>query len=265
MTWVVAKQIYSGYIVLFSDIQVTWKRGGRTLRKDCLKKVYPISGNIAAGFSGSVEIGFHVLSDLCFYVRSLQKKGEKVIPRKVAHNWHRRARRVFDGFSQEHQRNGCSIIMGGISPGNSVVPRTDIVVFNSKNRFTPKYVEYLQAASIGSGNSVESYVEFLEATNDVSNMDSLFSGEPVPGIGGSHMALIASIIMQEKQAAGVSKHVHCTLVGNGGLKQFPVNYFSLDRNDNKKEIVMPKVAETYYEFRNMEKRAYGGVGQGCAI
>ena len=154
--------------------------------------------------------------------------------------------------------------MAGVSPGSVSMPRTDIVVFNKKNKFSPKYVEFLQAASIGSGNNVESYVDFLEATNDVKNMDSLFSGEPVPGVGGSNLAFIASIMMQQNQVAGVSKHVHCTLVGSNGLKQFPINYFTHDQNDNRRETIMPKVAESYNEFKKLEMKFYGGVGQGCA-
>src|SRR5437870_12835811 len=61
MTWIVGATSLYGYGALYSDVQVTF-RGGMT--RDLIQKAYPLSNFIAAGFSGSVRIGFHLLQSL---------------------------------------------------------------------------------------------------------------------------------------------------------------------------------------------------------
>lgn len=61
MTWVVAASTLYGYGALFSDVQVTFKDGHT---EDILQKAHPISNFIAAGFAGSVRIGFMLLQSL---------------------------------------------------------------------------------------------------------------------------------------------------------------------------------------------------------
>jgi hypothetical protein len=50
-----------GYGALYSDVQVTFRDGGT---KHLLQEAYPLSNFIAAGFAGSVHIGFMLLDSL---------------------------------------------------------------------------------------------------------------------------------------------------------------------------------------------------------
>lgn len=85
MTWIVAKSFTTGYVGIFSDVQVSWK--GRKERRDCLRKVYPVADNIVASFSGSVDVGFLLLSDLGNFIEAKKNSGDSVIPRVVAIKW----------------------------------------------------------------------------------------------------------------------------------------------------------------------------------
>ena len=61
MTWVVGATSVYGYGALYSDVQVTFNGG---VTRDLVQKAYPISNFIAAGFSGSVRVGFALLQSL---------------------------------------------------------------------------------------------------------------------------------------------------------------------------------------------------------
>jgi hypothetical protein len=52
-----------------SDIRVSWKATGEQY-VDCLKKLYPVSGNALLGLSGSVEFGFQARDDLVIRLHS---------------------------------------------------------------------------------------------------------------------------------------------------------------------------------------------------
>ena len=55
-----------GYGALYSDVQVTFPDGST---KDLLQKAYPLSNFIAAGFAGSVRIGFMLLDSLSQFLQ----------------------------------------------------------------------------------------------------------------------------------------------------------------------------------------------------
>ena len=68
MTWIVGAAAMAGYAVGISDVRVTFADGRES---DCLQKLYPMSRFIAAGFAGSVRIGFAMLDALADLLRDL--------------------------------------------------------------------------------------------------------------------------------------------------------------------------------------------------
>lgn len=266
MTWIVGKQFIPGYVVLFSDIQVTWQHGN--INRDCLKKVYPIADNLVAGFSGSVDIGFALLEDLQSYVTQKAKTRRELAPRAIANNWYRRASRVYKSQKQEHQNLGCSIIMGSVSKSESKdrteLPRTDIVLFKSQNRFEPQHVPFLKSASIGSGNNVDAYCRFLEDSDKMDSFASLSSGDFEIGRAGETFAYLASIMIQKNRVPRVSQHLHCTLVSRFGWKQFPCDFNTYGISDQEIETKMPNVIESYEEFRKFKHWEAPGLGAATA-
>lgn len=266
MTWIVAKQFTPGYVALFSDIQITWSKG--KVRKDCLKKVYPLSNNVIAGFSGSVDIGFHLLSDFNKYMAKIDNSGTNLIPRKIAIGWYRRARKIFNKSPKEHRKLGCSIIMAGVSPTSKVentnIPRTDIIIFKHKNDFKPIFIPFLRTASIGSGNNVQEYLKFMNEMNDINNIATLIQCDGVMGGGGQQLGYMASNMMQQNPTPGISPYVHYTLVSEHGWQQFPIEYITHVGDDKKIEHKMPKVAESYSEYQKLQKSITLELGAGCA-
>src|ERR1700677_3626888 len=108
MTWVIGSPTSFGYVIGLSDVQVTWGQNGQS--RDCLQKVYQVAPFLAAGFSGSVRLGFRLLDDLASFLSPWPKPGESWIPRWVAIKWYRRARRIFRNAPQEEQILGSSIM-----------------------------------------------------------------------------------------------------------------------------------------------------------
>jgi hypothetical protein len=165
MTWVIGSPTSFGYAMGLADVQVSWGKTGPF--HDCLRKVYEVAPFIAAGFSGSVRLGFDLLKDLAHFLSPLPDPGESWIPRWVALKWHRRARHLFRNASESERRLGSSIILMGVRPQDSSGclggGRPDVIVLSHRRDFEPKYVGLEHVDSIGSGNNVELYMETLRA------------------------------------------------------------------------------------------------------
>ena len=119
---------------------------------------------VAAGFAGSVEIGFAMINDLRSVLSGLPAD-KAWIPRWVALKWWRRARRIYNHYPNVPAKQlGCSIMLIGVSsqlvPGQEW-PRSDIITMKSQNDFVPKIAQPGEALSVGSGGNVERYVEWL--------------------------------------------------------------------------------------------------------
>lgn len=89
-----------GYGFAISDIRVTLGDGTEV---DCLQKIYPVGRHLAAGFAGSVAIGFAMMSEL----RRLTSYNDDRIacdPDAVAAQWPACARSVFASFRRRNRR-----------------------------------------------------------------------------------------------------------------------------------------------------------------
>src|SRR3712207_479938 len=118
MTWVIGVSSVFGRGILLSDVRVSLGDGRRA---DLLKKVYPIAPCIAAGFAGSVRIGFELLDDLR---RQLQLPpdlaGHAWRPEAIANKWPPFAAKMFARAPGSEQKLGCQILMIGVSPNEDL-------------------------------------------------------------------------------------------------------------------------------------------------
>lgn len=264
MTWIVGRTFVSGYAAIFSDIQVTW--GSQSA--DCLRKVYAIAPNMACGFSGSVETGFKLLSDMRKFAVTHGADEKIISPRRFLHEWHRSGRREFQKSPVPDQKLGCSLLLAGLSPresvGNNVFsPRTDIIVMRHSDGFQPQVKGRNQATSIGSGSTKEKYAMFLDDLNEPENSVMTESDHGSLGKAGETLAFLTSIMMRKNIEAGISPHVHCTLVGPFGVRSEAVD-FNYIKGDEKIEHKMPPVAKTYSDFKDFERK-FVGFGSALAI
>lgn len=262
MTWVIGGIIPFGYGVGLSDIRVTFSDG---THDDCLQKLYPIEKFIAAGFAGSVKIGFFLLHDLSRFLH-LDAPDSAWIPEWVALNWWRRAKRIFQKFPQNEQKLKASILMVGIHPtinnGDSSWPKGTVCVFESPN-FEPKFSRGLEFFSIGSGKYIEAYKKELHRSTQLHG-NPLIQAE-VGSIGGWGHAIKTNLTqtIKDNPDATVSEHLHI-LIAKRGEVLLGNNDHTTYANNSVIEFRMPWVAQSYSEFvKYCENRKKSGALATC--
>lgn len=109
MAWIVGAGVpFLGYAVAISDIRVTFGNEER----DCLQKIYQVGQYLAAGFAGSVEIGFEMISSL---QNGLKIEDPSVAwdPIVIAQEWPATARKIFQKYPATTQGLGAQLILLG--------------------------------------------------------------------------------------------------------------------------------------------------------
>jgi hypothetical protein len=256
MTWVIGLASPFGYGVAVSDVQVTFENG-ETL--DCLQKVYAVAPNMVAGFSGSVKLGFALVDDLARVLRANLAPGEVVFPRRAAHFWHRRARRIFQRAPAALQRYGASVMLVGVSPtenlGDAPWARSYVVTMDSGEAFEPRYAAPDECVSIGSGNDVESYRQYVvHASKNPFPLMKMEQGLP-GGMGGS-LAMTAAVMIHREPRSGISKLLQRATVWRRRVEILPVN-LGQPAEDGSGEVIfpaLPELARSWPEFCTLVHR-----------
>jgi|AntRauTorckE5430_2_1112549.scaffolds.fasta_scaffold121210_1 hypothetical protein len=102
---------------------------------------------------------------------------------------------------------------------------------------------------------------FLDDLNEPKNSVSTDSDHGSLGKAGETLAFLTSIMMRKNIEAGISPHVHCTLIGPFGVRSERAD-FTYIKGDEKIEHKMPPVAETHSDFKKFERKF---VGSGSAL
>lgn len=104
--------------------------------RDCLQKIYKVGNLIAAGFAGSVAIGFGMIDKLTELL-ACDDPMRAWDPVVVATWWPKDAREVFNSFPAEERELQSHVILIGAHPtahnGNPACPRTHVYTFCSPN------------------------------------------------------------------------------------------------------------------------------------
>jgi hypothetical protein len=246
MTWIVGAAASTGYAVGVSDIRVSFGNGQEL---DCLQKLYPMARFIAAGFAGSVEMGFRMLDALAYQLRGAPSD-QAFLPQEVADCFAPLAKDIFEGASAASRDLGSQIILLGAHPTEDLgIPgwaRCTVHVLKSPD-FVPQPSPIGQVVSIGFGSQIETYRDAL----------SRFSADPLSlikmdtaGVGAS--SLILSMVVQKtverNPARGISRHAHVCIVRRGSVIIQPNDENVYTPNGEKIEFRMPPVATTWDEF-----------------
>jgi hypothetical protein len=249
MTWIVGAAAALGYAVGISDIRVTFGDGSE---RDCLQKIYPMARFVAAGFAGSVEIGFALLDGLAYQLRDAPED-QAFIPQEVADCFAPLARDIFQSFPTDERALDSHLMLLGAHPTEDVgIPgysRCSVHILRSPE-FVPIVTPIGEVASIGSGSGVPPYREALASFS--SNPMSLLQMETA-GRGAS--SLILSMVVQKtiekNPAPGVSPHSHICLVYRGTVDVHPNDHDQYPQDGEMMEFRMPRVATTWNEFVRM--------------
>jgi hypothetical protein len=205
-----------GYGFGISDVRVTLG-GGDEL--DCLQKIYPISRHFAAGFAGSVAIGFAMLDEL----RRLSTYSDERIacdPRAAFQEWPACARAVFSRFNAVEQEAGCHLMLIMAHPqehvGNPAWPRSLVYIFKSPD-FEGENVAVHTLGSIGSGNAYPRCKDSIQSFGADRSREQLYMQGEIGCQGGMASMLGTSLtdILKEVQPRGVSSHMHYCWVYRG--------------------------------------------------
>jgi hypothetical protein len=205
-----------GYSFALSDVRVTLQNSAEF---DCLQKIHPVGQFVAAGFAGSVRIGFAMIDELS----ELLKTGDSTqawIPEAVSQWWPEDARRVFALFPKQERALQSHLLMIATHPieMNGPSARATAYIFKSPD-FLPEEIKVHKIDAIGSGNGI---VECRSAIDQIcSSDDSLFSlmkGEQgTPGGMGMRLGMDLSEILKRVRPSGVSAHLHYCWVYRGRI------------------------------------------------
>jgi hypothetical protein len=246
MTWIVGAAATTGYAVGVSDVRVSFGNGQEL---DCLQKLYPMARFIAAGFAGSVEIGFRMLDGLAYQLCGAPND-QAFLPQEVADCFAPLAKDIFRGAPQLSRDLGSHIILLGAHPTEDLgIPgwaQCFVHVLKSPD-FVPESSSIGEVVSIGSGSQIDEYRDAL----------ARFSADPlslikmdIAGVGAS--SLILSMVIQKtverNPARGISRHAHICIVKRGSINIQPNDENVYPPNGEKIEFRMPPVATTWDEF-----------------
>jgi hypothetical protein len=163
MTWVVGATSVFGYGALYSDVQVTFADGNT---RDLVQKAYPLSNFIAAGFAGSVRVGFMLLQSLVDFIRLPDGtlRTHAWDPVWVATQWAPIARSVFEGAPPSERSLGARILMLGASPTeNAGLGARMFLCRFADPWFKPGIMgRFIMSCGIGSGSGVLEYKRWIK-------------------------------------------------------------------------------------------------------
>ncbi len=218
MTWIVGTPTMFGYGFAISDIRVTLADGSE---RDCLQKIHPVGQFLAAGFAGSVRIGFAMVETLSTLLHTEDKSGAWE-PEAVAAWWPEDARQVFGQFDKAEQALHSHLMMISTHPtehtGNPDWPRAYVHVFKSPT-FDAVSIPVHKVTAIGCGTEVQDCREAIDTlSSSHERMFSIMQAE-VGNSGGMGTMLGFSLtrILKETRPKGISSHLHYCWVYRGRI------------------------------------------------
>jgi hypothetical protein len=206
-----------GYGFGISDIRVTLGDGSEV---DCLQKIYPVGRYIAAGFAGSVRIGFAMIDELRKRA-NLADKRLSCDPNLVARDWPQHARAIFDKFPPEEQAGQCHLMLISAHPqehnGNPNWPRCYVHIFRSPT-FEAEVVPVHTLGSIGCGSGYRPCQEVIERFNSDNNRRMFYAqGGGTLGGMGTMIGIELTNLLMRIQPGGISAHLHYCWVYRGKI------------------------------------------------
>lgn len=261
MTWVVGNATFFGYAVGVSDIRVTFGDGTEL---DCVQKLYPVGRFIAAGFAGSVAIGFgmlHVLSGLL----SQAPENTAWMPEVVSEWWPADARNVFGMFGEQEQRLGCQLMLLGAHPtenlGEAPWPRCSVYRFSAPS-FEPQLAPIREVVSIGSGAQVPVYADALRHLSE--SFQWLQGATMGPHGLATTFNISLTATLQHSPQQGISDHLHVVSLTRGSILVSTNDHTSFLPDGTQEHFQMPPLAKSYQELVEIcQKRGRSSAGASC--
>lgn len=254
MSWVIGASSILGTGALVSDTRVRFAAGTTA---ELLRKAHVVGDYIAAGFAGSVQIGFQMitsLADALVVPKELAGNGWDL--RLVAPQWAPAAQRLFRQAPEAEQSLGCQLVLVGASPAGqpgSPFPRIDVARLAAPE-FTPRFSSGLSVRHVGRGDRVVPYRR---------SMRSLFrlgSGIRQAHVIGLHewarqLAFGVTIGVRKQLHTTVSDHLHVIGVRLGDAAIYTNDMTTYAGEGPPMVLKMPAVAHTWEQFARLARAA----------
>lgn len=252
MTWVIGASSIFGTGALISDIRVLLRDGTTA---ELLQKAYPVGNYIAAGFAGSVRIGFELIHSLQAGLAVPEGIGPHAWDlRVVAPRWRSIARQIFRDAPAEERSLGSQVLLVGPSPtenmGAPEFPRMEIVRATSPD-YAPRFSKPgLVVRHIGSGGSVSEYKRAIRP------LFRFTSGIHRSHIAGIHewartLAFSVTITVRDYPNHGISEHFHVVALRLGDMAVYTNDMTMYPKDSPPLVLKMPRVARSWPEFVDM--------------
>lgn len=238
MTWIVGCNTIFGQGLIASDVRVTVNNS----HHDILNKVYEVGRYLICGFSGSVFIGFEMITDLhrYLYLNDTDQADSFWDTQQAAIGWASHAKSLFDSAPISEQRHGCSLIIVGTQENSSGLNgyRSVTTTFRS-----PDFVPNINCSapyfdSIGSGSDNHLAMDYL--SNTVSNYDFMKIEVGYPGGFANHIAGSMSLDLHlHGSLASVSPFLNVSVVDH-----FQIFHRSVQVNDQP----LPPLVNNYSDL-----------------
>ena len=247
MTWVVGTSCRFGWAAGFGDIRVTFPNG---VERDGIQKIHPVGRYIGAGFSGSVRIGFSMLSGLSQLLHG-DEPGMAWDLSQVAEWWPQDARGIWERSPDLEKSARSELMLFGVDPirGNPWA-KPYVYVFRSPE-FAPTptaLTGMLETCSIGRGAGIKTYCEAIQNLAADEDLIRLEAGHPAGIVSGIDRRITERL--EALPIPGISPHLHVCIAFRDRI-----NCGTNDRRyigrPPETHFVMPPVARSYAEFNRM--------------
>jgi hypothetical protein len=261
--WIIGGSNIFGYGALISDVRVTFANK-RTI--DLVQKAYLISNFLAAGFTGSVRVGFMLLDSLMHFTYltpSLRKTGSWD-PLLIADNWYPIAKDVFESAPREEREVGSQFIIASASPTEDATLGAEIYIIRLSwpDVKAGVMINKIKICSIGSGTDVEEYKQVLQPLFDM-RPNTLQDEEGNTRDWSQVLASSITRIVNHTPMLGIRKHLYIHVIRRGALYEFTNDERISRLNGSFSELAMPKVAKSYPTFMEMANKI--SIDAKCAV
>jgi len=254
MTWVIGAASLFSRAALISDVRVRFQDGTTA---DMLQKAYPIGNYVAAGFAGSVRIGFELISSLRNLLPpQLIAGGYACDPVEVVNAWVPYAKEIFRQASQAERSLNAHILLVGASPtenmGSPQFPKIHLIRMVAPHFVPGFFNQGLRMCSIGTGAQVADYKRALRP---------LFRNSS--GVHQAHMVGIhhwahtlghcVSTTVRDSMHQGFSASFHIIGLTLGDMAVMTNDMTTYPLNAPPTELTMPQVAQSWDQFDEMAK------------
>jgi hypothetical protein len=235
MTWILGLRSSGGYVALLADIRVTLADG---TERDLLQKLYPVGGNHAVAFAGSVAIGLRTIETIKRRIRRPKRSKELL----ESHAWldliTSVASKCWAEGTKEQRKLRLQLLVGTVVGSEYSSP--GLYKFESP-AFHPDCVANDTIVSLGSGSVIQDHQQLIQ------DIDSDLPTLPYE----YHAATLVNrlvLALQSTPQPGVSHHLHVAYIERGQITFGPHNGVVIRDGHPEHELIMPRVSASSRSF-----------------